>query len=143
MCVCGISKPNQTKLNQSKPKTICFVCLFKPSIETKANQTFSKINSILSAWNKSKSKVAEKLARAAQLLYRPVLVSKAIMANKDYHIMQKSNYLKVRGQSVFNKWVKCNIWFSLVVHITNSCPNFLLIFLFFFLVEATLLIMYS
>ena len=56
MCVCGISKPTQTKLNQSKLKT------------------FSTINSILSAWNEIKSKVPEKFARAAQLLYRPVLV---------------------------------------------------------------------
>ena len=45
MCVCGISKPNQTKLNQrdqiklnrSKPNTIYFVCLFKPSVQTQAD----------------------------------------------------------------------------------------------------------
>ena len=78
MCVCGISKPNQTKLNQTnqtklnqrKPKTIYF--LFVQTVYP--NQTFSTINSKLTAWNKIKSKVPEKIARAAQLLYTPVLV---------------------------------------------------------------------
>ena len=68
--VCGISKPNQTtliqtnqtKLKQSKPKTIYSV------------QTFPTINSKLTASNKFKSKVTEKLPRAAQLLYIPLLV---------------------------------------------------------------------
>ena len=98
MCVCGISKPNQTKLNQSKPKTICFVCLFKPSIETKPNQTFSKINSILSAWNKIKSKVLEKLARAAQLLYRPVLFLASMALNC------------LSGSWMVQLGVRCCIW---------------------------------
>ena len=38
------------------------------------NQTFSTINLKLTAFNQIKSKVLEKLASAAQLLYRPVLV---------------------------------------------------------------------
>ena len=77
---CGISKPNQTKLNQtnqSKPKTTYFVSLFEPSIQT--NQTFSEINLKLTASNKIKSKVPKKLVRAAQLLYRTVLVFSIFM----------------------------------------------------------------
>ena len=71
-------KPNQTqsdKLKQIKPKPIYFVCLFKASIQTKPNQTFSTINSKLSSINKIISKVTEKLIRAVQLLFRPVFVS--------------------------------------------------------------------
>ena len=33
-----ITKPNQTKLKQSKPKNIYFVCSSKPSIQTKPSQ---------------------------------------------------------------------------------------------------------
>ena len=65
-----LNQTNQTNFNQSKPKKNYF--LFKPSIQTKQNKTFSTINSKLTAWNKIK--VPEKLARSAQLLYRPVLV---------------------------------------------------------------------
>ena len=70
MFVCGTIKPNSTEAKQGWSK---------PSIQTKPNQTspnqtFSTINSKLTATNKFKSKVPEKLARAAQLLYRPVLV---------------------------------------------------------------------
>ena len=63
--------PNSTKAKQGWPK---------PSIQNKpmqhlANQTFSiNINSKLTASSKIKSRVPEMCARAAQLLYRPVLV---------------------------------------------------------------------
>ena len=43
--ICGMSKQNQTKLNQtnqSKPKTIYFVCLNKPSTQTKPNILYNK-----------------------------------------------------------------------------------------------------
>ena len=69
------NKPNQTKLNQtnqSKPKTIYFGCLFKTSLQTK-KILFDNKNKLTTS-NRVKSKVPEKLARAAQLLYRPVLV---------------------------------------------------------------------
>ena len=81
LCVCGISKPNQTKLNQtnqtklnqSKPKTVYF--LFVQTVypnQTKPNLLNNKLK--ITASNKIKPKVPEKRARAAQLLYRPVLV---------------------------------------------------------------------
>ena len=58
---CGISKPNQTKLNQSKPKTLYFVCLSKPTIQTKPNQTFSTINSKLTSSKKLNQKYLKSL----------------------------------------------------------------------------------
>ena len=61
-------KPNQTQAKQTKNNLFC------PFFQTKQNQTFSTINSKLAASNEFKSKIPEKLARAAQLLYRPVLV---------------------------------------------------------------------
>ena len=68
-----MEQPNQIKPNSTEAKQ----GWFKPSIQTKPkqtspNQTFSTIKSTAS--NKIKSKVPEKLARAAQLLYRLVLV---------------------------------------------------------------------
>ena len=69
---------NQTKLNQTKQKNIYFVHLSKPSIQTKPNWTFSTINFKLTASNKIRSKVPEKFTRAAQLLYRPVLVGRLL-----------------------------------------------------------------
>ena len=70
-----MEQPNQIKPNSTEAKQ----GWSKPSIQTKPkktspNQTFSTINSKSTASNKIKSKVPEKLARAAQLLYRPVLV---------------------------------------------------------------------
>merc|ERR1711936_1341106 len=59
--VCGISKPNQSKLNQSKPKTLYFVCLYKPTIQTKPNQTFSTINSKLTSSKKLNQKYLKSL----------------------------------------------------------------------------------
>ena len=61
MFFCGISKPNQTKLNQSKPKTLYFVCLSKPIIQTKPNQTFSTINSKLTSSKKLNQKYLKSL----------------------------------------------------------------------------------
>ena len=61
-------KPKQTQAEQTKNHLFC---LF---FQTKQNQTFSTINSKLAASNEFKSKIPEKLARAAQPLYRPVLV---------------------------------------------------------------------
>ena len=69
-------KPTQlVKANSTKAKQ----GWFKPSIKTKPkqtspNQSFSTMNSKLTASNMIKSKVPEKCARAAQLLYRPLLV---------------------------------------------------------------------
>ena len=84
LCVFEISKLDQTKANQtqsnkpnqthSKKNQNHLFCRFFQTISQ--NQTFSAINSKLTAWNKIKSKLHEKLARAAQLLYRPVLVFK-------------------------------------------------------------------
>ena len=82
MFVCGTTRPNktklnqtnQTKLNQSQERMVQSSIQTKPK-QTSQNQTFSTINSKLTALNKIQSKVPEKLARAVQLLYRPVLVS--------------------------------------------------------------------
>ena len=63
------TKPNSTKANQ-KP----FILSVCPNRLSKPNQTFSTIISKLTASNEIKSKVPERHARAAQLLYRPVLV---------------------------------------------------------------------
>ena len=76
MFVCEISKQNQTKLNQTKPNsTKANQKPFNLSEQTKSNQTFSTINLKLTVSNKFKSKLPEMLARAAQLLHRPVLVN--------------------------------------------------------------------
>ena len=71
----SVEQPKQNKPNLTKAKQ----GWSKPSIQTKPkqtepNQTFSTISSKLLASNKIKSKAPEKHARAAQLLYRPVLV---------------------------------------------------------------------
>ena len=68
-----MEQPNQIKPNSTEAKQGWSKLSFqtKPK-QTSPNQTFSTINSTAS--NKIKSKVPEKLARVAQLLYRPVLV---------------------------------------------------------------------
>ena len=66
--VCGTTKPNQTKLTQSKARLVQTVY---PN-QTKPNLLNNKLK--ITASNKIKPKVPEKRARAAQLLYRPVLV---------------------------------------------------------------------
>ena len=88
MCVCGISKPNQTKLNQTnqtklnqtklnqrKPKTISFVWLFKPAIQTKPNQTFSTINSKLTAWNRINQKYMKREQKIKRILSTVALIA--------------------------------------------------------------------
>ena len=65
---------NQTQPKQTKNHLFCLFVQAVISNQSKPNQTFTTINLKLTAFNQIKSKVLEKLARAAQLLYRPVLV---------------------------------------------------------------------
>ena len=95
-------------LNQSKPKTSYF--LFVQTVypnQTKPNQTFSTINSKLTAWNKIKSKVPEKLARAAQLLYRPVLVLLYQAQNSSKNSVVLSDFVFWRSSVEKMPKVKC------------------------------------
>ena len=65
------TKPNQTQPKQTKNPLFCLFVQTNCPNQTKPNFLNNKFK--INFFKKIKSKVSEKLARAAQLLYRPVL----------------------------------------------------------------------